>query len=70
MSKAFNFTTTKQEGWQSDCLNWMEANQPFEVHAVEKEHLTFFNELCSARRYRYQYQFRSDKSVAVFSPVR
>lgn len=70
MSKAFNFTTTNKEGWQVDCLNWMKTNQPFEVRDVGKEHLAYFNELCSACHYRYQYQFRSDNSVAIFTPVR
>jgi len=70
MPKAFNFTTTKKEGWQVDCLHWLGANQPFEVHDVQRKHLTYFNELCSACRYKYQYQFRSNESVAIFSPVR
>ena len=70
MPKAFNFTSTKNEGWKTDCLNWVEANQPFEIRGVGNEHLAFCNELCSACHYRYQYQFRSDDSVAIFSPVR
>jgi hypothetical protein len=46
------------------------AGQPFEIRDVTNDHLTFCNELCSACNYRYQYQFRSDDSVAIFSPVR
>ena len=70
MTKVFNFTTTKKEGWQTDCENWVKAGQPFEIRDVEKEHLTFCNDLCSACNYRYQYQFRSNDSVAIFSLVR
>jgi len=70
MCKAFNATTTRKEGWQNDCLNWVEANQPFEIREVEEKHLAFCNELCSACHYRYQYQFRSERSVAIFTLVR
>jgi hypothetical protein len=70
MPRAFNFTTTKKEEWRLDCQNWMNANEPFEVRDVQQEHLAYFNELCSTCQYRYQYQFRSDQSVAIFTLVR
>jgi hypothetical protein len=70
MTKVSNFTTTRKQGWQTDCQNWVLAGQLFEIRDVTNEHLTFCNELCSACNYRYQYQFRSDDSVAIFSPVR
>ena len=70
MLKAFNFTTTKKDRWLVDCLHWLGANQPSEVRDVKREHLAHSHDLCSARQYRYQYQFRSDKSAAIFTPVR
>lgn len=67
MSKAFNFTTTKKAGWQMQCQNWVNDGQPFEIRDVENKHSKILDEFCWVCRYRYQYQFRSIESVAIFS---
>jgi hypothetical protein len=69
MSKIFKWTTTKKEGWQTECQHWVNAGQPFEIHDIETSHLGFCHELCASGKCKYQYQFRGSESVAIFSPV-
>lgn len=70
MPGIFNFTTTKKAGWQIECQTWVNAGEPFEVRDIETSHLAFCHDLCASGRCKYQYQFRSNQSVAIFSPVK
>ncbi len=61
-------TTTRTQGWQSDCWNWAKANLPFKLYGVESQHLAFCKTLAKACRCQfYSRQFR-DEAVATFEP--
>jgi hypothetical protein len=68
VAKAFNSTTTKKERWRAECEDWIQAGMTFEVRDIQTEDLIYCHRLCGRSKYKYSYQFRSNQTVAIFSP--
>jgi hypothetical protein len=68
MRYVINSTTTRTQGWQSDCWNWAKANLPFELYGVEKHHLAFCKAITAGCRFRFHYRRFHDDLVAMFEP--
>lgn len=68
MGNIINSTTTRTQGWQTDCWNWAKANKPFELCGIQKKHLAFCEELSAAYHCKFiARQFRHE-SIATFEP--
>ena len=68
MRYIINSTTTRTQGWQTDCWNWAKANEPFTLYGVAPHHLPFCQALSAACHYHYHSRRFRGESVATFEP--
>jgi hypothetical protein len=62
--KSVNWTSTKVPLWETDCLQFWRAGQPFEVRDVTTEdHLLFVARFAEA----HELEIRQDGSTVIFS---
>jgi hypothetical protein len=64
-----NFTIITTQGWEKQCEEWANANEPFEVRGVEPRDFEFCKNFCAHHKYRYKYKMRNEELVAVFTPI-
>jgi len=68
MHHILNSTTTRTQGWQTDCWNWAKARMPFELYGIQTKHLAFCRTLSSACHVRFHSRRFRNQAVALFEP--